>query len=129
MVDYKLLNGTTLAYIGDSYYDLMIRKHLIDQEMTKVSELHKQSTKYVSSIAQASIINEWMTGDFLSQEEKDIVKRGRNSKINHSRQNVDILTYKHATSFESLIGYLYLTKQFERLDTIINQAIKLIEKW
>jgi len=129
MVNYKLLNGTTLAYIGDSYYDLFIRKYLIDKNYTKVNELHKYATKYVSATAQAKVISELLNSNFLTEEEVDIVKRGRNSKINHKRQNVDILTYKHSTSFESLIGYLYLLEMKIRLEEVINEAIDIIEKW
>jgi ribonuclease III family protein len=129
MVNYSLLNGVTLAYIGDSYYDLYIRKYLIDKNMTKVKELHKLATKYVSASAQAKVIDEFMTKEFLNDQEVDIVKRGRNSKINHKRKNVDILTYKHSTSFEALIGYLYLMNDFERLEVVIKEAINIIETW
>ena len=129
MVNYKLLNGVTLAYIGDSYYDLLIRQYLIDKGITKVNELHKMATKYVSATSQAKIINELIKKQYLTQEEIDIVKRGRNGKINHKRPNVDILTYKHSTSFESLICYLYLEKRQERLNFIISTSINIIESW
>lgn len=127
MNKYSLLNGVTLAYIGDSYYDLYIRKYLVDLNNTKANVLHKLSTKYVSATAQAKAIGELISQKLLTTEEEDIVKRGRNSKINHRVSNVDILTYKHSTSFEALIGFLYLDNQLERVDEVIKLAIKIIE--
>lgn len=123
----KLLNGTTLAFIGDAYYDLMIRKYLVSKGYTKSKDLHDFTTKYVSASAQAKILNILEADNFLLEEELDIVKRGRNAKINHGRQNVDILTYKHSTAFEALIGYLYLLNYHERLNIIINKSISIIE--
>lgn len=129
MADYKMLNGVTLAYIGDSYYELYIRKYLIDKNYTKVKELHFEAIKYVSATSQAKVIKEFLNNNFLTTEEIDIVKRGRNAKVNHKRANVDILTYKHSTSFESLIGYLYLNKLNDRLESVILKTINLIENW
>ena len=77
--------------------------------------------------AQAKVINILETDNFLLDEELEIVKRGRNAKINHGRQNIDILTYKHSTGFEALIGYLYLLNYHDRLDKIINKSISIIE--
>jgi ribonuclease-3 family protein len=124
-----MLNGVTLAYIGDSFYDLSIRKYLIDKGYTKVNELHKNSTRFVSATSQAKSINQLISNGFLTQEEIKIVKRGRNAKNNHKRPNVDVLTYKHSTSFEALIGYLYLLNRTERLNEIIIETIKLVENW
>lgn len=129
MVDYKLLNGVALAYIGDSYYDLKIRNYLINKGLTKVNQLHKLATKYVSATSQARVINEMIQNKLLTTEEINIVKRGRNAKTNHKRQNVDILTYKHSTSFETLIGYLYLLEDEVRLETLITTSITMIESW
>jgi ribonuclease-3 family protein len=127
MEHYELLNGVTLAYIGDSYYDLYIRKYLIDQHITKVNDLHKKSTLYVSATAQAKVVKQFMESSFLTEVEVDIIKRGRNGKINRRVSHVDILTYKHSTSFEALIGFLYLMNDIERLNEVIMHAIKLIE--
>lgn len=129
MVNYKLLNGVSLAYIGDAYYDLWIRQYLIEKGYTKVNDLHKLATKYVSATAQAKIKYELMESNYLTGEEIEIVKRGRNAKSNHKKHNVDILTYKHSTSFEALIGYLYLMDKKERLNDIILFAIELVESW
>lgn len=127
MEHYKLLNGITLAYIGDSYYELMIRKYLLDKGITKVDTLHKTATKYVSAVSQAKILKTIIDDFTLTEEEQDIIKRGRNAK-SHTKVNVDTLTYRHATAFETLIGYLYLNQQKERLQEIIDYAINVVER-
>lgn len=126
MEQYKLLNGVTLAYIGDSYYELTIRKYLLDKGLTKVDTLHKNATKYVSAVSQAKILKAIVNNFALTEEEHDIIKRGRNAK-NHTKANVNTLTYRHATAFETLIGYLYLNQQKERLQEIIDFAINVVE--
>lgn len=127
MENYSLLNGVTLAYVGDSYYELCIRKYLIDKNYTKVQDLHRFAVRFVSAEAQAKIIQHLISENYLNEVEVEYVKRGRNAKANHKRPNVDMITYKHSTSFESLVGYLYLTNQTERLNQIIEKAIKIIE--
>lgn len=127
MIRYELLNGVTLAYIGDSYYELYIRKYLIDQKLTKVNDLHQLAIKYVSAKAQAHVIEQLSKREFFSREEEDIVKRGRNGKVNQKRVHTDLATYKTSTGFEALIGYLYLMGKTERAEEIMLEAIKIIE--
>ena len=63
----------------------------------------------------------------FTEEEMRIYKRARNQKSHTSPKNADIIDYKHATGFEALIGYLYLDKNYERLEYIISEGIKIIE--
>src|SRR5690554_4542121 len=126
-MDYKQLNGLTLAYLGDSYYELRIREYVLNKNYTKVNDLHQLTVKYVSAVAQSKIIEQFKQNDILTDEELAIVQRGRNSKTNHQRHNVDPKTYRESTSFEALIGYLYLDGAFERLNQLIEAAIKIIE--
>ena len=87
--------------------------------------MHKAAIKYSNAKAQASIIHNMM--EEFSEEEMRIYKRGRNQKSHTSPKNADIIDYKHATGFEALIGYLYLDKNYERLEYIISEGIKIIE--
>ena len=64
--------------------------------------------------------------EFLTEEEKEIVKRGRNSNPHSHAKNADIVDYKWATGFEALIGYLYLSKKNDRLNEILNKCTELI---
>ena len=56
-----------------------------------------------------------------SLEEKDIVFRARNHKGSRHPKNTDILTYKYATGFEALIGYLYLEGKQDRINEIMEK--------
>lgn len=114
----NLINPLVLAYIGDAVYELEIRKKLIEKKINKVNELQKECTKYVSARGQAKYMEEIL--NILTSDELDIYKRARNSKVNSHPSNTDIITYKVATGFEALIGYLYLTKNTDRIDEIID---------
>ncbi len=120
------MNGLTLAYLGDAYYELSIRRHLINKKMTKVDVLHKQAIRFTASVAQAKIIMFLLNKDLVSQEEITLFKRGRNSS-GPGRKNVDAKTYHLATGFESLIGYLCLN-DVARADELIIIAINFIEE-
>ena len=126
--DAKLLNGLALAYIGDAVYELAIREHLLDVGQTRPNQLHQYATQYVSAKAQAKIMDYFSEEEILTEEEENYYKRGRNSKINTKAKNTAIQTYLQSTGFEALIGYLYLTKQEERLNEIINNCIQFINK-
>lgn len=118
------MNPLTLAYIGDAIYELHIRMHVISKG-GKPNTLHKRTISYVSAKAQANVIH--LLTPSLSEMELEIVKRGRNAKSNTVPKNTDMINYRYSTGFEALIGYLYLTKQNERLEQVINEAIKYIE--
>ncbi len=117
------INVLALAYLGDSVYEVYIRKYLIEQGIVNVNELQESAIKYVSAKGQASYLNMLLEDNILTQEEIDIVHRGRNHKSHKSPKNTDINTYKQATGFETLIGYLYLDNKIDR----INDIIKYIE--
>ena len=124
-MDVKEVNVKTLAYIGDVVYELYIREHVISNSHEQVNKLHKKTIKYVSAKAQARIVD--AINNELTDAEKDIIRRGRNAEANTVPKNTDVITYKIATGFEALIGYLYLTKNNERLNYIITKSIEIVE--
>lgn len=124
MIDYKQLNGLTLAYMGDSVFEQYVRQHLISLGLTKVNQLHKEATKYTSGAAQAGFMQYLLNNDLLTEEEIGIFKRGRNSHAHTARKNIDLQIYMIATGFEALIGYLYLTNNSVRLEQIIDLRLK-----
>lgn len=126
MKDYTQLNGLALAYAGDAIYEVYIRDYLIEQGQTKTNTLHKMATQYVSAKAQAVLIQGMLEEELLTEAEELMYKRGRNSKSHTSAKNADITTYRVATGFESLMGYLHLTKQTERLEELIRWCIKKV---
>lgn len=114
------MNVITLAYLGDSVYEVYIREYLISKGIVYVVDLQKEAIKYVSAKSQAKILDYLVNNNYLSEEEVNIVKRGRNYKRDSHPKNTDIITYKKSTGFECLIGYLYLSKNINRLDEIMN---------
>jgi len=116
----KNKNSLALAYIGDAIYEVYIREYLIDLGLEKVNKLQKEATKYVSARGQANYLKMLIDDKFLTDEEITIVTRARNHKTNSSPKNTDIITYKCATGLEALIGYLYLDKNYNRIDEIMN---------
>jgi ribonuclease-3 family protein len=123
MMDYKNRNILVMAYIGDAIYEIYVRKFLIDKGIEKVNELQKEATKYVSARGQAKYLRDMLDQTFFVEEEMHIILRARNHKIKSSPKNTDIITYKYATALESIIGYLYLTGNNQRIDEIMKYII------
>ena len=119
-MDVNCINVLALAYLGDSVYEVYIREKLINKGINNVDKLQTKSVKYVSAKGQAKILDELIDNDFLSEEEIEIVKRGRNYKRSSHPKNTDIITYKCSTGFETLIGYLYLTNK-DRLKEVFDK--------
>ena len=118
------LNALVFAYLGDSIYEIIVRKHLINMGIAKVKELQKESIKYVSASSQAKFLKEMMGNNIFSDEELKIIMNARNHKNNHKPRNCDIITYKYATGLEALIGYLYLNDNKDRINEIMNYILK-----
>lgn len=123
----KLYNGLTLAYIGDAIYELRIRDYVLNKGLTKVNELNKEATKYTKGEAQALAIRQIINRNILTSKEFDMFRRGRNANVKKVRKNITRANYLEGTGFESLIGYLYLEKNIDRMDYIISLAIQIIE--
>ena len=118
----RQMSPLTWAYVGDSVYEQYIRTYLINTTRLKPHELHIKAIKYVKAKAQADILQK--LEEILTQEEKDIVRRGRNTQTHHIAKNASFQDYMYSTAFEALIGYLYLTKQDARLSEILNKIIE-----
>ena len=118
--DINLLSPLTWAYVGDAVYELYIRTNLVNNTKLKPHKLHIESIKYVKAKAQADILKKIMND--LTEEEKGIVRRARNAENHHLPKNADPQDYMYSTAFEGLIGFLYLTKQDERLKEILQKS-------
>ena len=117
-------NPLIYAYLGDSIYDFYIRKNLIDTGICKVNDLQREAVKYVSAKGQAMYLKILMDENKLTEEELNIVKLARNHKSNHKPKGCDIITYKHATALEALIGYLYYKNSISRIEEILDYILK-----
>ncbi|NLI92336.1 MAG: Mini-ribonuclease 3 [Peptococcaceae bacterium] len=118
------VNILLLAYLGDAVYELWVRKHLLEQGIEKVEEMHKTAVHYVQAKNQAGLLRILMPE--LDETEKDVVMRGRNAKGHHPR-NVDVVTYRHATAFEALVGYWYLTGKKTRMNEIFKRVDSIMD--
>lgn len=119
--DVNLMSPLTWAYVGDCVYELYIRTMLINKTKLKPHKLHIETIKYVRAQAQAKFLKKIY--EDLTEEEKDIVRKGRNAENHHLPKNCDVQDYMHSTAFEALIGYLYLTKNEKRIKELLKNCL------
>ncbi|MTH55148.1 ribonuclease III [Bacillus mangrovi] len=124
----RQLNSLALAYMGDAVYEVYIRHHLLSKGWARPNDLHRFARSFVSAKAQAEALKIMDETGFFTENEKDILRRGRNAKSGTVPKNTDLIIYKYSTSFEALIGYLFLEKEEDRLHEIACRAIELLEE-
>ena len=116
----KTINVQILALLGDAIFSLYIREELLKLGINNPKKLQAKSIEYVSAKGQVKILNKLIEGNFLTEEELDIVKRGRNNKKENHPKNTEIITYKLSTGFEALLGDLYINNK-NRLNEVLSQ--------
>lgn len=116
-VDIKAYSPLTLAYIGDSIYDVMIRTVVVERGNRSANNLHKMSVKYVNAGVQSAMADALL--EALSEEELAVYKRGRNAKSYTKAKNATVNDYRKATGLEALFGYLYLQDKMDRIIELI----------
>ena len=107
----------TLAYIGDSVFDLYVRTKYALNSQKNAGKLHSMSIRLVNARAQAEFARRWM--ERFTEAEADIFRRGWNAKSPSPPKNMSIADYKYATAMEAVIGYLYLSGQMARVNEIL----------
>lgn len=118
-------NATSLAWMGDAYMSLCVREHLLNKGYQNANTLQKKNAKYCSAKGQAKILEQMLKDDFFTEDEKEILSRGRNATIHSKAKNADGKTYLQATALEALLGYLYLYHHEDRLHVCMNEIIRL----
>lgn len=121
------INVLSLAYLGDAVYELKVRDYLISTGISKVNKLQKEAMNFVTAKKQCEFINYFIENNILTETEIDYVKRGRNASTYSHPKNTDIVTYKWATGFECLFGYLYLDNNKERIDELFNIILEVLK--
>lgn len=111
-----------LAHIGDGVYELLVRTWLCANGKTTSKGLHKETVSYVRAPAQARAVEKIM--EKLSDAEQAVYKRGRNAKVNSVPKNANISEYHSATGFETLIGYLYLKGERDRINELFGLIVE-----
>lgn len=119
----KEQNALVFAFVGDAVFTLFVRSNITFTKACKAGQLHTLTSKIVRASAQAYFL-EKLQGE-LKENESDVVRIARNMKTNNVAKNSNLEEYKKSTSFEALLGYLYLTNQTERLLEILNKCIEL----
>lgn len=125
-VDIKTYSPLTFAYIGDDVFDLVIRTIVVNKGNTSANKLHNMVIRYVSAKAQAKMYD--AISSLLNDEEQDVLRRGRNSKPHTKAKNASSADYMKATALETLIGFLYLRDDMERIFELIKIGINKIEE-
>ena len=121
-LQYEQMNGLSLAYIGDAIYELEVRQHLLSLGLTKVNDLQKRSKHYVSAKAHAALFDNLLTDTELSY-----FKRGRNAKSHTKAKNTDVVSYRVSTGVEALFGFLYLSQQHDRIQSLMTWIFEQVE--
>lgn len=111
--DIHTLSPQTLAFVGDSVYDLLVRQHLVSLGNRPVKELNESKVTLVNCKSQAQSAQLIM--DALTDIELDVYKRGRNVKVNTVSKHSSVADYHSATGLEALFGYLYLCGNTDRI--------------
>lgn len=125
-VDIKEYSPLTLAYIGDSIYDLIIKSLVVNRGNKQVNKLHQDTSNLVQASTQSLMMRTMQ--EHLTEEEHAIYKRGRNAKSVSPAKNQSITDYRRATGFEALLGYLYLKKDWQRLIDLVKIGLDSLEK-
>ncbi len=125
--DIKKLNTTTLAYLGDAVFEVIVREKIVTEKPGGAGRAHHTAVRYVSAAGQARAAKAMVASGFLTEDEERIYKRARNHRSLSRPQNADPREYKIATGFEALLGYLYLADERERLREIAAEAVRIVD--
>lgn len=102
-----------LAYEGDAVYEVLVRTYLLTNGGGSVNQLHRTAKQFVSAEAQSAFMEH--LEDKLTETEAEVYRRGRNAKSHSHPKNSDVITYRRATGFECVFGFLHLTGQQDRI--------------
>lgn len=119
----KLLSPLTLAFVGDVVYELLVREKIVQVGSMPTKRLNALKVELVRASAQAIVYD--ALEPMLTEEEHDILKRGRNSHTGSVPKNGSVADYRKATGVEALFGYLYLKKDNERLQLLFEKAMEV----
>lgn len=125
-VDVNAYSPLDLAYIGDCVFDLVIKSLVLNQGNQQVQKLHQKTSALVRASSQSQIMR--ILQEQLTEEERLIYKRGRNSKTVSPAKNQSVTDYRRATGFEALLGYLYLKKEWKRMLELIKRGLDGLEE-
>jgi len=125
--DISMLSPLTLAFIGDSIYETMVRTKIIQQyNNLPAAKLHNLAVKKVKAFSQARAYD--YIWEYLTDKEKEIMKRGRNNNSTHCPKNSNPIDYRKATGLECLFGYWYLKGENSKIIEFSKKIFDFLEK-
>lgn len=124
----RQLSPLTLAFIGDSVYGMIIKTMVVLAGNCPANELDKKAVKYVKATTQAKIFDYLTENEVLTDEEADVLRRGRNAKSATTAKNASVGDYRKATGVEALVGYLYLSGRQERVVELMEKSVKAVDE-
>lgn len=124
--DIRTYSPLTLAYLGDAVYELMIRSLIIRQGNRSTDSLHRTVTKLVKAETQSALY--YAIFEVLTEEEAEMLRKGKNSKPATKAKHAGMADYHRATGLETLCGYLYLQGKTERLAELLSFGLKKLEE-
>ena len=124
----KLLNPLTLAFMGDAVLDQHVREYIVLKLQSKPNRLHQVSKQYVSAKSQAQTLEYLISNDWFTEEELNVLRRGRNAKSYTKAKNTDVQTYRKSSALEAVIGFLYLGHQHARLEELLQTIVEIVNE-
>ena len=122
--DPKMLGALTLAYIGDTVYELYNRLLTVSNGDRPVEKLHRESISRAKAVTQSKIVDVLL--EDLTEEEQSVYRRGRNANVNTKAKNASAVEYHRATGLEAVVGYLYLKGEKERLESLLKKGFEAL---
>ena len=119
----KLLSPLTLAFVGDGVYELLVRKRIVEAGSMPPKKLNAHKVEMVRASAQAAVYDG--LEPLLTEDERDMLKRGRNAHTGSVPKNAQMADYRKATGVEALFGFLYLKGDRERLYFLFDEAMRI----
>ena len=123
----RKMNTTTLAYLGDAVFEVIVREKIVTDKPGDVDRAHHTAVRYVLASGQAKAAKAMVASGFLTEEETALYKKGRNHRAMSRPQHADPKEDKIATGFEALLGWLYLSDERERLREIAAEAVRIVD--
>lgn len=120
-----LRNVLVLAFVGDGLWTAFVRAHLAKNSLENSGKLNKIANSYVKAESQAIIFDELSSE--LKERELDVGRRARNAKLHHTAKNATIADYRTATSFESVLGFVFMSGELDRLEYLMKKSVAIVE--
>lgn len=112
------ISPVTLAFVGDAVYSLYVRERLVLSTDYGTGELQKLTSLSVSAHGQSEYLEKILP--LFTEDETEIYKRGRNAKKATKSKNASVAEYNRSTGFEAVLGYLYLTGRYKRIEELLS---------